>query len=147
MSLYNNVHGTQITAPIVLSPLGLTVEDIPRFRDAFFVKRKGVFYHAIRTRTGAGGYDESSLLNHARFVGREIDTFDSTFALFLFTIQPGSESVVDYDAVMELQNPLVEDLRALTDEGIEKVMADMRAGRKTALTATLEQIAAKMAGE
>lgn len=107
MSLYNLLFGTNAAAPLLLAALGLTENDIPRFRDCYVDGE----YIVIHTRTGGGNRDyyesaescrncypeyfndgpdepagpwNSDLAAHPCYVRDEDDDFDSTYADFYF---------------------------------------------------------------
>ena len=106
MSLYNMLFGVNSAAPALLATLGLTVNDVPRFRDCFIEGNNIV----IHTRTGGGNRDyydseencrrnypeyftgvddpdgpwNSALTNNAFYLHDEDDDFDCTYANFHF---------------------------------------------------------------
>ena len=53
MSMYNMIHGYDPTSGLVLSILGVTPEQIPRYRDSYIDGERLVIY----TRTGGGNRD------------------------------------------------------------------------------------------
>ena len=53
MSLYNLLHGENQSADLLLGLLGITREDVPRYRDCWFDGKRIV----IHTRTGGGNRD------------------------------------------------------------------------------------------
>lgn len=95
MGLYNMINGTSSGAAIGLHILGLSISDIPRFRDCYF---KDDFI-VVFTRTGGGNRDEydvdehpygsptnNNLRNHPYYVSDRDAEYDSTYALFFFSI-------------------------------------------------------------
>ena len=87
MSLYNMVFGTNKAAPVLLKILGVTADDVPRFRDCFLSEGKIV----IHTRTGGGNrkdYEDGNQLLQANqhYISDAYDDFDSTYANFYFRI-------------------------------------------------------------
>lgn len=106
MSLYNMLFGVNDAAPLLLGALGLTHDDVPRFRDCYLQGE----HIAIHTRTGGGNRDfydseescranypdyfggdddpkgpwNSDLTSHACYLYDEDDDFDSTYATFYF---------------------------------------------------------------
>lgn len=109
MSLYNAVHGFNPMAGVLLSILGVTRDEIPRFRDCYFDGKHIVIY----TRTGGGNREYYENLEDCKdnypeyftqgedppsgpwnddlrmiqgFVYDEDDSFDSTYASFYYTV-------------------------------------------------------------
>ncbi len=109
MSLYNLVHGENPFSSVLLAMLGITRNDVPRYRDCFWTGE----HIAIHTRTGGGNrdsydspesrreaypeiYDTEEAVNAGPFnrdlqalptyVRDEDDDFDSTYATFYFTV-------------------------------------------------------------
>lgn len=103
MSMYNLVHGFNQHASVLLLLVGLHPRQIPRFRDIWW---DGT-HIAIHTRTGGGNRDayeskesfelhypddeaadgpwNEDLRQHPGYVSDADDTYDSTYATFLFT--------------------------------------------------------------
>lgn len=114
MSFYNLVHGQNPMAPVLLAMLGLTIDDIPRYRDCWWDGQHVV----IHTRTGGGNrefYDSrashqkhfgdqpdhdydgpfnSDLRSLATFVSEADDTYDPTYATFLFRLPTSMEWMI-----------------------------------------------------
>lgn len=111
MSLYNALFGFNPHAPLLLSFLGITANDVPRFRDCFVDDGQIVVY----TRTGGGNreyyenaasrareYEDSEysgpwnddLRALAGFVRDEDDDFDCTYASFYFEPSPDIAKLV-----------------------------------------------------
>jgi hypothetical protein len=109
MSLYNMVMGVNKAAPVVLGVLGITPDQVPRLRDAYYDGR----YLCIYTRTGGGNRDyyeneQSCRENYPEmlmpgvdspkgpwnddlravpgFVTDRDDSYDSTYATFFFEV-------------------------------------------------------------
>ena len=121
--MYNMIFGVNVNANDVLEALGLTYDNVPRFRDAY-VSDDGLF--CIHTRTGGGNRDfyenletckghfpeyfkdtespegpwNDDLRAHSWFVRDEDDDFDCTYATFYF--QPPKEVVASIDAIPSL---------------------------------------------
>lgn len=95
--LYNVLFGSDPNAELFLHMVGATnFGKIPRFRDAF-VHRD---YIVIYTRTGGGNrpdYEEGIeyLRSLPTFSHDEDDSFDSTYALFYYTIPPALKEGFD----------------------------------------------------
>ncbi len=89
MSLYNMLFGISEAAPLLLAALGLTKDDVPRFRDCYIEDGEIVIY----TRTGGGNREEyegsnAELAQHEHYL-RDIDSdYDSTYAEFYFQFPP-----------------------------------------------------------
>lgn len=99
--------GINDAAPVLLAALGLTDDDVPRFRNCYIEEDQIVIY----TRTGGGNRDfydsgescrenypeyfsgdgapsgpwNSSLRSHVNYINDEDDDFDSTYAQFYFS--------------------------------------------------------------
>lgn len=106
MSFYNMMFGVNSAAPALLATLGLTVDDVPRFRDCF-IQGESIVVH---TRTGGGNrefYDSEescranypdyfdgendpsgpwndTLVSNEFYLRDEDDDFDCTYANFYF---------------------------------------------------------------
>ena len=85
MSLYNLIHGENPLAAILLGLLGLSRDNVPRYRDCYWTGNE----IAVHTRTGGGnreGYQEANdeLTKLPTYVRDEDDDFDSTYATFYF---------------------------------------------------------------
>ncbi len=85
MSLYNMLFGVNEKADMLLSLLGYTKNDIPRFRDCMLVD--GMI--CIHTRTGGGNREEyegdnAALAEHPLYISDSDDDFDCTYANFFY---------------------------------------------------------------
>lgn len=85
MSFYNILFGSNNLSHVLLATIGLTVNDVPRFRDCYLMGDKIVIY----TRTGGGNREEydsenSDLVNNPYYHDDYDDDFDSTYAYFEF---------------------------------------------------------------
>lgn len=74
MSFYNMLFGVNSAAPVLLATLGLTADDVPRFRDCYIDGTQIVIY----TRTGGGNRDyydseESCRANCPEYFGGEVE--------------------------------------------------------------------------
>jgi len=146
MSLYNALHGVNPLAGLLLGFVGISTNDIPRFRDCYITENGEI---AIHTRTGGGNraYYESEaerrsnypedfeggeapdgpwncdLRKIAGFIRDEDDSFDSTYATFYY--EP-TEDIA----------PLIKQLQEIVTtetpgEKWQKLFADMEAHRDT----------------
>lgn len=115
MSLYNALFGTHSGSTVFLAMLGLTSNDVPRFRTCFLQDDHIV----IHTRTGGGNRDyydseescrsnypemfatdgpnpegpwNSDLISNEFYVRDEDDDFDCTYANFYFRFPPDYEA-------------------------------------------------------
>lgn len=124
MSLYNLLHGMNPLADLYLAMLGLTRNDVPRFRDVYLYERKnGEGYGiAVHTRTGGGNRDmyeheeaarsnypeyfdgsdteprgpwNADLRRSAHFLYDEDDDFDCTYATFFYAVPPAFREQVN----------------------------------------------------
>lgn len=121
MSFYNMLFGVNSAAPMLLSCLGFTKDDIPRFRDCAIEGNNIV----IHTRTGGGNRDyyeseeccrinypdyfngvanpsgpwNSTLANNAFFLRDQDDDYDCTYANFYFRFP--DEYAADLTALAE----------------------------------------------
>jgi len=103
MSLYNAIHGFDPAAPVIMNILGVTPEDFPRFRDAYFdwhSETDNIPKIIILTRTGnRADYSDANeaITQLSGYMSDENDEFDSTFALWSFSVpQEYRERVVSY---------------------------------------------------
>lgn len=92
MSLYNQLHGTNPIAPLLLQWLDIdqgNEYESGRFRDIYL--NGAGDYIFLYTRNGGGNreaYEEinQKLMSHPNYVEDYDDDFDSTYAYFVFTI-------------------------------------------------------------
>jgi hypothetical protein len=105
MSLYNMVHGVKPAAFFILPMLGKHPDEYPRFRDCFTSDKEWPEYDDhihVYTRTGGGNreyyYDENREMQlHPEFVIDFDDSFDSTFASWVFRVPDKWKA--DYDKI------------------------------------------------
>ncbi len=91
MSLYNMLFGVNQLAPVLLAALGLSRDQVPRFRDCYVDGEKKQI--VIHTRTGGGNREDyqdenDELCAHPQYLHDEDDDFDSTYADFYFSFPP-----------------------------------------------------------
>jgi hypothetical protein len=94
MSLYNLLNGVNQSAFFFLPMLGKHPDEYPRFRDCFLRDPDHPKYDNhihVYTRTGGGNRDEYKDQNEAMrqmdgFVTDHDDSFDSTFATWVFVV-------------------------------------------------------------
>lgn len=117
MSLYNALFGVNPLAGVCLQALGITTENVPRFRDAYINETGEIVIH---TRTGGGNRDfydsearcrahnpeyftgdepptgpwNTDLRALPGFLYDEDDDFDSTYADFHFKPTPEWEPII-----------------------------------------------------
>lgn len=87
MSLYNMVHGESPIASVILAILGVTRDEIPRYRDT----RYDGEHFIILTRTGGGNREEYEVDNLwlttlDGYVSDQDADFDSTYAEFRYEV-------------------------------------------------------------
>lgn len=97
MSLYNMIHGENPFAPLLLAILGLTRDQVPRYRDCFWDGEHVVVY----TRTGGGNRPDyvdgnAMMANQPGYIRDADDDFDNTYASFLYNMPPGFEWFKDW---------------------------------------------------
>ena len=96
--LYNIINGYNIACVLILPMLGRKQEEYPRFRDCF-VEDGNI---AIYTRCGGGnrgcGYGEEELYKDTNFITTYDDSFDSTYATYLFRVPDKWKE--DFDKMM-----------------------------------------------
>lgn len=103
MSLYNMVNGVSPAAFFVLPMLGEKhPQDYPRFRDCFLSDEEHPEYDGhihLYTRVGGNnrgcGFGEEELHTHPNYVTTFDDSFDNTFATYVFSVP--EEWKADYD--------------------------------------------------
>ena len=107
MSLYNMMHGVKaIPTFFILPMLGKHPDEYPRFRDCFLKDEEHPEYANnihIYTRTGGGNREEyieenQEIREMKGFVGDYDDSFDSTFASWIFKIP--TKWKVDFDKII-----------------------------------------------
>ena len=93
MSLYNLLHGVSSATFFILPMLGKHPEEYPRFRDCFTDDPEHPEYKDhihVYTRVGGGnrgsGYGEEELYENPNFVTSFDDSFDNTFATYVFKV-------------------------------------------------------------
>lgn len=142
MSLYNLLFGVNPHAPMLLSFLGITANDVPRFRDCYAQDGK----IAIHTRTGGGNRDfyehpdrcrdnypeyftgtddpagpwNCDLRSLPGFAYDEDDDSDSTYATFYYEPSEDVAKLVRQLGALNASSPA---------ERWQKLFADMDAGR------------------
>jgi hypothetical protein len=122
MSLYNMVFGENPFSSVLLEALGLTRDEVPRYRDCFLNEEGEIIIH---TRTGGGNradYEEENtfLTKVPGYLGDRDDDFDSTYADFHY-------------AVPEAFKPMIETLKNLgavnnPAERWQQMLADLKKG-------------------
>lgn len=83
--LYNLIFGVNQMSTVILATLGLTTEDVGRFRDCFVTEGE----IAVYTRNGGGNresYQEvfDTLAQHPCYLRDQDDDFDCTYATIYF---------------------------------------------------------------
>jgi len=93
MSLYNLVNGVTPATFFILPMLGKHPDEYPRFRDCFTSDELHPEYDGkihVYTRVGGGnrncGYGEEELYKQSGFITTFDDSFDSTFATYVFEV-------------------------------------------------------------
>ncbi len=93
MSLYNMIHGVNQTTFFILPMLGEHPDEYPRFRDCFTSDEEHPEYDNmihIYTRVGGNnrgcGYGEDELIADPLFLATFDDSFDNTYATYIFDI-------------------------------------------------------------
>lgn len=94
MSLYNLVNGVSPATFMILPMLGRHPDEYPRFRDCFLMDEEHPEYDKfihVYTRTGGGNRDaysdeNSVMTDDSNFVADFDDSFDSTFASWVFSV-------------------------------------------------------------
>lgn len=89
MSLYGMVHGENPVATQLLLILGLSVDDVGRYRDAYL--NADGSHIIIYTRNGGGNREEyedvfEALRQHLKYLRDWDDDFDSTYAYIEFAV-------------------------------------------------------------
>ena len=105
MGLYNTLFGVNPQSEEILTALNLSVQQIPRFRDAYLSERNSKQVAAIYTRMGSGNRGHWSednnteagpqcgcpgcraqhgLATHPLYIADQDDDFDSTYATYYF---------------------------------------------------------------
>ena len=95
MSMYNMIHGQNPLSVIYLKMLGLSPDDVGRFRDCYLNGDE----IAVYTRNGGGNresYEEvfAELEEHENYLRDEDDEFDCTYATIYFSIPAQYEADV-----------------------------------------------------
>ena len=93
MSLYNMINGVSSATFFILPMLGKHPEEYPRFRDCFLRDGEHPEYDwhiHVYTRVGGNnrncGFGEEELYNHPNFIDSFDDSFDNTFATYVFSV-------------------------------------------------------------
>ena len=93
MSLYNMIHGVTSATFFILPMLGKHPEEYPRFRDCFTKDTEHPEYNEhihVYTRVGGNNrgcdFGEEDLYKHPNFVTSFDDSFDNTFATYVFSV-------------------------------------------------------------
>lgn len=100
MSLYNMVNGFNPACVFIMPMLGRKQDEWPRFRDCFVTEDNQI---AIYTRVGGNnrgqGYGEEELYKDPNFVKTFDDSFDDTYATYVFNVPEKWKA--DFDKLME----------------------------------------------
>lgn len=111
MSLYKLVMGMSPVAGVVLTVLGLSAEDIGRFRDTFVKVEDGVPLLGVYARIG-GSYREAyqwvfdALSKHELYLRDEDAEHDSTYATIWFKAPANlHDTLVQYEARFPYKSP------------------------------------------
>lgn len=99
MSLYNMMFGTNPLAPFLLKMLDISKEDVPRFRNCFFLNRDGSEI-VILTRTGGNNRNEYEQENKwmTEVIGYKFDKddrVDNTYANFHYAVPEAFKSQIE----------------------------------------------------
>jgi hypothetical protein len=92
MSMYAMLFGRNPLAQVYLAMLGLSPDDVGRFRDCFLQKEDGEEPRiVVYTRNGGGNRDDyagttESLQAHPEYVTDFDDDFDCTYASYVFKV-------------------------------------------------------------
>lgn len=127
MSLYNAIMGFNPLASHVLADLGLTQDDVPRFRDAYITEDGKL---AILTRTGGANREDYAAENEKLrqvpgYIRDHDDEFDTTFAHWYFEPQhPIIPEVLEQ--LMEIQGGAYDPLGRF-----RQMVEDMKSGADT----------------
>lgn len=119
MSLYNLLHGVNPFSPLLLSFVGVEMNEVPRFRDVRLEERQpGELMVVLHTRTGGGNrecYCEGpegehedgcyAVMNRAlaqkpSYLNDRDDDFDCTYADFFFRVPADLQATVQEIAAM-----------------------------------------------
>jgi len=110
VSLYNALFGVQaLFAAAALAMLGIEREDVPRFRDAYFMLEEGRPIIVVHTRTGGGNREDYEAENERLtklpgYLYDRDDDFDCTYADFCYEVPEANRQAVA-DALAETGNP------------------------------------------
>lgn len=120
MSLYNMLHGVRPAAPAALFLLQLEAHSIERIRDAGIdIEQKEIW---VLARTGGGNrkdYPNASLTSHPSYLRDYDEKFDSTFAVYHFTLpEDWRERLGEFNGLVASTPP--PDLKAMTDAVLKK---------------------------
>ena len=91
MSLYNMLFGVNPSTYFLLPLIGIPLDNIPRYRDCFLSDDNDKQIE-VMTRTGGGNREayeaeNAALQANPNYVDdRDMDEFDSTYALFTFNV-------------------------------------------------------------
>jgi hypothetical protein len=125
--MYNMIFQENPASDWLLSLLGLTRQEVGRFRDTWVQKgQDGELEIAVYTRNGGNNrpHHMPDFSTHPLYLRDKDDTFDNTYATIYFKALPGSREellpmVVERDPDVEWQKAL-DGLRAGTRPDIEK---------------------------
>lgn len=106
MNFYNMIHGISKATFFVLPMLGKHPDEYPRFRDCFTSDDEHPEYKDhihVYTRVGGNnrgcGYGEEELCKDPNFITSFDDSFDNTYATYVFKIPDKWRS--DYQKIVE----------------------------------------------
>jgi len=111
MSLYNLMNGVNNFTPALLAILGLSEDDIPRFRDISLIDEGTKI--ELFTRQGGGNREtdyiaeaNEKLTKHPNYLRDYDDDFDCTYAYFEFSVpEEYAQACKDIAALQEVESP------------------------------------------
>lgn len=108
MSLYNNLLGFSPCCIMILPMLGKHPNEYPRFRDCYLFDENHPQYDGhihVFTRVGGSnrgcGYGEEELKKHENYVTSIDDSFDPTYASYIFSVPDKWKA--DFEKIMSDQ--------------------------------------------
>lgn len=108
MSLYNAMFGFNPACLLIMPMLGRKQKEYPRFRDCFVEEGKIAIYTRVGGNNRGCGYGEEELYKDPNFVKTYDDSFDNTYATYVFNVPEKWKQ--DFDKICEGK------LREVSDE-------------------------------
>ena len=94
MSFYNAIMGFNPACVLIMPMLGRRQNEWPRFRDCFVEDGKIAIYTRVGGNNRGCGYGEEELYKDPHFVKTYDDSFDNTYATYIFNVPENGNRIL-----------------------------------------------------